>query len=77
MHIEVVLHSAYREKLLPEAHGQATIELAAGSTVGDALAHLSIPPEALCAVNGRVERDRGRLLREGDQVEVFARAGGG
>jgi sulfur carrier protein ThiS len=77
VHIKVILHSIYREKLPPEAKGQATIELPPGSTVGDALAHLDIPVEAVCAVNGQVERDRGRPLREGDQIEVFMRMGGG
>ena len=77
MQIKVVLHSIYREKLPPEAKGQATIELPAGSTVGEALAHLHIPSEALCAVNGQVERDRGRPLHEGDQIELFVRMGGG
>ena len=77
MKIKVVLHSIYREKLPPEAKGQATIELPAGSTVGDALAHLGIPTEALCAINDQVERDRGRPLHEGDRMELFVRMGGG
>lgn len=77
MHIKIVLHSIYREKLPPGAKGKATIELAPGSTVGDALARLGIAPEALCTVNGEIERDRSRLLQEGDQIEVFVRIGGG
>jgi sulfur carrier protein ThiS len=77
VHIKVVLHSIYREKLPPEAKGQATIELPSGRTVADALAHLDIPMEAVCAVNGQVERERARPLHEGDQIEVFVRMGGG
>jgi sulfur carrier protein ThiS len=76
-HIRVVLHSIYREKLPPEAKGQATIELPNGSTVGDALQHLEIPTEAVCAVNGQVERNRQRPLCEDDEIEVFMRMGGG
>jgi sulfur carrier protein ThiS len=75
--IKVILHSIYREKLPPEAKGKATIELPPGSTMGDALAHLNIAAEAVCAVNGQVERKRGRPLHEGDQIEVFMRMGGG
>jgi sulfur carrier protein ThiS len=77
VHIKVVLHSIYREKLPSEAKGQAIIELPSGSTVGETLAYLDIPGEAVCAVNGQVERDRGCLLHEGDQIEVFMRMGGG
>jgi sulfur carrier protein ThiS len=78
MHVHVQLFSRFRERLPPEARGQATIELPDNATVDDLLAHLDIAGRVhLIAVNEEPETDRGRALRDGDAVRVFPVVVGG
>ncbi len=77
MRIRVVLHSYLREKLPPETHGRAEIELPEGSTAADLFRMLGLPENAAWAVNGRLERELARPLADGDEVRVFRQGAGG
>ena len=77
MQIHLTLFGIFREKLPPEARGKADLELAPGTSIAEVLAQLEISPAAVCSVNGELERDRARLLQEGDTLQVFRPAGGG
>jgi molybdopterin converting factor small subunit len=78
MQVHVQLFSRFRELLPAEALGKATLEMPAGSTVGQLLDHLGIGGTVkLIDVNGRRETDRGRVLRDGDTVRVFPMVVGG
>lgn len=77
MIIKVVLFGVFREKLPPQARGRTTLELPEGSPLRAVLEHFNLPPTAVCAVNGQLEPDRERVVREGDEVQVFRPAGGG
>ncbi len=77
MRVRVVLHSYLREKLPPEARGQAEIDLPGGSTAADLFRLLDLPAGAAWAVNGKLERDLARPLSEGDEVRVFRQGAGG
>lgn len=77
MRIPVTLYAIMRELLPKEARGKTVLELPEGSTLADARACLNLPAAAVCAVNGQVERDDCRVLREGDTLGVFKAAGGG
>lgn len=58
--------------------GEKETRVAAGQTVRQALASLSIPPEvvALVLVNDQPQ-DKDYLLQEGDLVKILAVIGGG
>lgn len=77
MHIPVTLYSTMRDLLPKEARGKTVLDLPPGSTLADVRARLDVPALAVCAVNGQVERDNCRELRDGDTVGVFRAAGGG
>ncbi|MDD5466485.1 MAG: MoaD/ThiS family protein [Anaerolineales bacterium] len=77
MQIKVVLYATFREKLPPEARGRTTLELPEGSRIADVLERLDIRVAAQCAVNGELERDRTRQLKDQDEVRIFRSAGGG
>ena len=57
----------------------AALDLPAGATIEDALQALDIPTASIqvLMVNGKLERDRGRLLAEGDELSVLPPVGGG
>lgn len=77
MQVQVVLHSVLRERLPRAARGRATLDLPASGTVADALVALGITFRVLAAVNRQLEADQGRLLADGDELELFPPAGGG
>ena len=77
MQITVVLFSVFREKLPREARGRTTIELAQDGTLNDLLAKLDITIQATCSVNGQIEYDQSRQLKDGDEVQIFRPVGGG
>ena len=58
-------------------HGQLEIEDKA--TIEDVLRALDVPVESVqvFTVNGSLERDRSRVLSDGDEVSVLPPAGGG
>lgn len=77
MRVNVVLFGVFREKLPREARGRTTLELPEGSSLRVVLEHFDLPLHAACAVNGKLEPDRERVLQDGDEVQVFRPAGGG
>ena len=77
MQIKVVLFSVFREKLPREARGRTTVELAQDGTLKDLLAKLEIEIAATCSVNGQLEYDQQRQLKDCDEVQIFRPVGGG
>ncbi len=77
MQIKVVLFSVFREKLPRENRGRTTVELPENGTLKDLLAKLEINIQATCSVNGQLEYDQGRQLKDGDEVQIFRPVGGG
>jgi sulfur carrier protein ThiS len=77
MKIKVILHSVLRDKLLPEAHGQTTMELAEGDTIGEIIKRLNLPSQAVCSINGSIQRDLNYMLCDGDEVRFFRAGAGG
>ncbi|HVN53483.1 MAG TPA: hypothetical protein VMT46_04060 [Anaerolineaceae bacterium] len=75
--VSVVLYSILREKLPPEARGRATLELPVGSRVADLFRHLDLPETSPWALNGALERDKERVLQDGDQFQAFRQGAGG
>ena len=54
-------------------------DVADGATIEDALHALGLAPQAAHAVtvNGRLERDRRRMLAHGDELTIVPPVGGG
>jgi hypothetical protein len=77
MNVRVVLHSYLREKLPPEAKGRTLIELTEGATAGILFERLGLPEHVAWSVNGVIQRERGLVLRDGDEVRVFRQGAGG
>jgi sulfur carrier protein ThiS len=77
MKLHVVLHSYLREKLPAEARGEVDLEMPEGSTVADVMAKLGLPEQVVCAINRQLERNRQKLLQEGDEVRFFRPGAGG
>jgi sulfur carrier protein ThiS len=77
MNVQVVLHSYLREKLPPQAKGRAVVELAEGATAAELFERLGLPEHVAWAVNGVIQRDRSRILSDGDEVRVFRQGAGG
>jgi sulfur carrier protein ThiS len=75
--IKVVLFSVFREKLPRENHGRTTVELPDNSTLKDLLDKLDIQIMATCSVNGQLEYDHSRQLKDGDEAQIFRPVGGG
>lgn len=55
------------------------LELADDATIADSLVALQIPVESVhvFTVNGTLERDKTRILAEGDELTVLPPVGGG
>jgi sulfur carrier protein ThiS len=77
LQIKVVLFSVFREKLPRENRGRTTIELPDSGTLKDLLDKLDIHIVATCSVNGQLEYDQTRQLKDGDEVQIFRPVGGG
>lgn len=77
MIVKVILHSILRDRLPPESHGRADLEVAEGSTVADIYRILDIPAQVACALNGQIERDHTRALVDGDETRFFRGGAGG
>ncbi len=56
-----------------------TLDVADGATIHDVLAALGIAPQTVrvFTVNGRFERDHGRVLAANDALEAIPPVGGG
>ena len=77
MRIQVVFHASLRNLLPEEAKGRTALEVRAGSRVSDLMQALAVPSSVICAVNGRTEPDRNRVLADGDEVRFLRPSGGG
>ena len=75
MRISVKLMGTLREKM----PASGFLELEEGATVEDALTELEILSEhvQVTTVNGSFERDRKRVLAEGDELSAIPPVGGG
>ena len=76
IHVKVTLHSILKEYLPPDADGQTVMDLPEGTTIGDISHQLHLPEAIAAAVNESIERNRGRVLMDGDHVR-FLRPGAG
>jgi sulfur carrier protein ThiS len=75
--IHLQLYSILRERLPPEDKGRATLQLEAGSTLGDLLAALEITRSVVVSVNGDHITDKKQPLQDGDRVKIFSSTSGG
>ena len=75
--IHLQLFSILRGILPPELKGRTVIQLNEGSTLKDLLSELDINRRVAISVNDKHERDRSRVLEDGDQVKIFTSVGGG
>lgn len=76
MHVRIKLMGSLRGKQ-PAAGG--SLEIDAGTTITSLLERLGVASGHihLVMVNGAMERDRDRVLAEGDEVVVFPPVAGG
>lgn len=77
MSITVILYGILREKLPPEAKGQAELAFPAGATVQDVMDQLNLPREVTVTVNEEIVRDRRSELDEGDLLRFLRPSKGG
>ena len=75
--IHLQLYSILREKLPPEANGQAVLQLNDGASLKDLLDELDITRKVVISVNDDHESDISRRLQDGDQVKIFSSISGG
>jgi sulfur carrier protein ThiS len=77
MNVKVRLY-AELARSLPGGERQRTIELPIGSSVGDLLTALALPPEQgiIVGLNGKLA-DRSAALSEGDELELMTAMQGG
>lgn len=74
--VKVTLHSYLKDHLPPETDGQTILDLADGTTIADLSRQLELPEAIAVAVNENIERDRQRVIADGDHVR-FLRPGVG
>jgi hypothetical protein len=73
----VILYSTLTEKLPPENKGRIELDLPERCTIQDVVNHLDLSGVFICAVNGRVERDLSRRIKEKDELRFFRPGSGG
>jgi sulfur carrier protein ThiS len=73
--VKVTLHSYLKEFLPEELDGEKEFELLDGATISDLIQIMELP-ESAAAVNESIERDRGKVLQDGDHIR-FLRPGAG
>ena len=75
--IYLQLYSVLREKLPPEAKGNAVLQMVEGATIADLLGELGISRRVVISVNGEHQSDRSLRLLDGDEVKIFSSISGG
>jgi molybdopterin converting factor small subunit len=75
--IHLQLYSVLREKLPPDAEGQAVLQLKDGASLQDLLDRLDITRKVVISVNKEHESDLSRRLQDGDQIKMFSSVSGG
>lgn len=75
MHIQLKFMGMLKDRT-PE---NGELELANGSTIEDILQQLNVPLDSVQAfsLNGSIERDKERVLQDGDELTVLPPVGGG
>lgn len=75
MHVRIKLSGFLKEK----TPNGGTLELPAAATIDDVLARLGIQAASVQSslVNGKFERNRGRVLQDGDELSLLPPVGGG
>ena len=77
MKIHVILHSYLRDKLPLSAKGRAYLDFPQGAVVADVFLRLEIPTHVAWSLNGKLERNTGLALNEGDEIRIFRQGSGG
>ena len=77
MEIHLQLYSILREKLPTDAKGHAVMQLNEGATLVDILDELGINRRVVISLNGVLETEYSRQLRDGDFVKIFSSISGG
>lgn len=77
MEIHVRLYGVLREKLDPEEHGRAVLQVPEGTTINDILARYDLSGHFHVSVNEDVIEDWQMPLHDSDQVDVFRPSAGG
>jgi molybdopterin synthase sulfur carrier subunit len=80
MKIELRLFASLRKKLPPGSpRGKCDLDLPEGTTVGDVLAQMGIPPKSahIILVDGDHDRDFDRVLHDGEVLSIFPPVAGG
>ena len=77
LEIHLQLYSVLREKLPPEAKGQAVLQVKDGAILQDLLDRLEITRKVVISVNEEHESDVSRRLQDGDQIKMFSSISGG
>jgi hypothetical protein len=75
--IHVILHSYLRDKLPPNAKGRADLEFPQGAVVADVFSRLDLPTHVAWSFNGKLERNTGLALHDGDEIRIFRQGAGG
>jgi thiamine biosynthesis protein ThiS len=77
LEIHLQLYSILREKLPPEAKGQAVLQLKDGASLQDLLDKLDITRKVVISVNDEHESDVSHQLQDGDKIRIFSSVSGG
>ena len=77
LEIQLQLYSMLREALPKESQGRAVLHFEERASLVDVLKQLGIKRRVVISVNGILERDHNRLLRDGDEVKIFSSVSGG
>lgn len=77
MLIHLKLYSILREKLPNDARGVTDLTLEEGASLDTLLTILGIERKVVISINGELETDRSRLLKDGDEVKMFSSVSGG
>ncbi len=77
MRINLLLHGLLRWKLARESKGRLTLELPDGATINDLLETLGVEILVKCSIDGEIEPDFTRQLKNGDDLRFFQPIGGG
>ena len=77
MKFKVILYSTLRDKLPRENNGCIELDPPDSCTISDVIKQLDLSGVFLCAVNGQIERNMERLIREKDELRFFRPGSGG
>lgn len=77
MQVTVILHSILREKLPLELKGNTTLELSNGATILKVIEQFDLPIGVGISLNDEIHQDLAYILKDGDMLRFFLRAGGG